>query len=55
MRELMTLELIGEVRAQKIIEYRKKNGLFRSPEDLTKVRSIGDKIYLLNKDRITVR
>ena len=55
MRELMTLELIGEARAQKIIEYRKKNGPFRSPEDLTKVRSIGEKIYLLNKDRISIK
>ena len=55
MLELMTLELIGEVRAQRIIEYRKKNGPFRSPEDLTKVRGIDVKIYLLNKNRITIK
>lgn len=55
MLELMTLELIGEVRAQRIIEHRKKNGPFRSPEDLTKVRGIDVKIYLLNKNRIAIK
>jgi len=55
MQELMTLELIGEIRAKLIIEYRQKNGPFRRPEDMIKVKGIGEQIYLLNKDRISVK
>lgn len=40
--ELQTLPGIGEKRAEDIIAYRKANGPFRIPEDITKVKGIGE-------------
>lgn len=51
---LMTLPRIGEAKANAIIEYRKKNGNFRSTSDLMKVSGIGEAIYQALKDFITV-
>lgn len=39
--ELKSLKGIGDTRAKDIIEYRKKNGDFKSIEDLEKVKGIG--------------
>jgi competence protein ComEA len=52
---LMTLDGIGESYADRIIEYRKKNGPFQSPADILKVKGIGEKTYELNKHRMTVK
>jgi len=52
--ELQKLPRIGEKVAQKIIDYRKENGKFKSTTDLMKIKGIGEKIYDLIKDRITV-
>jgi competence protein ComEA len=53
--ELMQLEKVGETYAQRIVEYREKNGPFKTPEDIMNVKGIGEKIFSLNKDRITVK
>ena len=51
---LATLKGIGKDRALKIIEYREQNGPFQKPEDIMKVKGIGQKIYEENKELITV-
>lgn len=45
---------IGPSRAVKIIEYREKNGPFKTIEDLKNISGIGDKIFDGFKDDITV-
>lgn len=53
--ELKTIPGVGDVTAQKIIDYREKNGDFSSIEDLKKVGRIGDKTIEKIKDKIEVR
>ncbi len=53
--QLMTLDGVGDKYADRIIEYREKNGLFQNPEEIQKVKGIGQKIYDANKDRIVVK
>jgi competence protein ComEA len=53
--QLMTLDGIGQGYADRIIEYRKKNGPFKSPKDIVKVKGIGQKMFEANKDRIIVQ
>ena len=52
--ELTQLKGIGPSTAAKIIEYRDKNGPFKSPEDITMVSGIGPKTYENNKDMIAI-
>ena len=52
--DLAGLDQIGAKTAERIVEYRKTNGPFKSPEDLMKVKGIGEKIFEKNKDRISV-
>lgn len=53
--ELKTIPGVGDVTAQKIIEYREKNGGFSSVEDLKKVGRIGDKTLEKIKDKVDIR
>ena len=52
--ELMNIKGIGEIKAKSIIEYREKNGLFKSIEDITKVKGIGSSTFEKIKDYIKV-
>lgn len=54
LNELMTLEGIGESKAKSIIEYRTKNGKFKSIEDIMNVSGIGEALYSKIKDYIKV-
>ena len=51
---LQTLDGIGEAKAKAIIEYRNKNGNFKTIEDIKNVSGIGDSVYEKIKDNITV-
>ncbi|MBI6871690.1 helix-hairpin-helix domain-containing protein [Clostridium aciditolerans] len=53
--ELKTIPGIGDVTAQKIIEYREKNGNFSTVEDLKKIDRIGEKTLDKMKDKMDVR
>jgi competence protein ComEA len=46
---------IGPVLAQRIVDYRERNGGFKSSEEITEVSGIGEKRYEQIKDLITVR
>ena len=52
--ELTALPGIGPSYAQRIVEYREKNGPFRKVEDLLNVRGIGEKTLERIKDKVTV-
>ena len=52
--DLTKLFGIGEKRASDIIEYREKNGRFRSIEELTNVNGISESVLQKNADIITV-
>jgi competence protein ComEA len=43
--QLETLDGVGPVKAQAIIDYRKKNGPFKKVEDIKKVDGIGDATF----------
>jgi len=51
----MELKWIGPKLAQRIVEYREKNGPFEKPEDIMLVSGIGPRAWEANKDRITVQ
>lgn len=45
---------VGPATAKKIVEYREQNGFFSAPEDLKKVRGIGEAKYEQMKDMVTL-
>jgi len=51
-KELTKLKQVGVKVAEKIVEFREKNGPFKKPEDIMKVPGIGPKIFEQNKDII---
>lgn len=52
--ELDTLPGIGPAMAKRIIEYRETEGSFAAPEDLKKVRGIGEAKFQKLKDKICI-
>jgi len=53
LEELMALPGIGEVRAQAILDDREANGPYRYPEDLIRVKGIGEGVLDGILDQIT--
>jgi competence protein ComEA len=52
--QLETLPGIGAKAAERILEYRQKNGQFKKIEDLMNVKGIGEKSFLKLKPLLTV-
>jgi competence protein ComEA len=52
--QLQTLPGVGASAAQRIVDYRQKNGSFKKIEELMNVKGIGEKSFLKLKPLITV-
>lgn len=48
------LKGIGPSKAAAIVEYRQKHGPFKSIDQLTQVKGIGEKVIAMNRDAITL-
>ncbi len=53
-KELLRINGVGPVTAKKIIEYREKNGLFKSVEELKNIKGIGAKTLEKIKGEVTI-
>ncbi len=51
---LKTLNGVGDALADRILDYRKKNGSFKKPEDIQNVKGIGPATFKKNKSRIII-
>lgn len=54
LEQLKQLNGIGDAKAKKIIEYREKNGGFKSLEDMKNVDGIGEKMFEKIKEQIEI-
>lgn len=52
---LASLIGIGDSKANAIVAYRKANGPFETPEDLSSVKGIGERTIEKNAERLTVK
>ncbi len=46
---------VGQAKAEAIVAYRKEHGPFKSAEQLSEVKGIGEKLVLKNHDRIVLK
>jgi competence protein ComEA len=53
-KELTSLQHVGEVIAKRIIEYREQIEGFKSVEAIKEVKGFGEKAWKANKDRIVI-
>ena len=53
-KELDKLPGIGPAMAKRIVEYRMENGAFQAPEEIKRVKGIGDAKYEKMKDKIAL-
>lgn len=51
--QLQSLNGIGPAKAEAIVQFRQKNGPFQTPDDLAKVKGIGNTTLLKLKHQIT--
>ena len=51
---IININGVGEVKAKSIINYREKNGGFKSIDEMKNIEGIGDKTFEKMKDQITV-
>jgi competence protein ComEA len=54
-KELRQLIGVGPKTAKAIVDYRKKHGAFKTPEDIMKVKGIGKKTFGKNKAYIVIK
>ena len=54
LNSLMTLDSIGQKKAESIVKYREENGNFNTIEDIKNVSGIGDSLFAKIKNNITV-
>lgn len=52
--QLMQLDQVGEVIAQRIIVHREQNGLFQTVDQITLVKGIGERTLERNRDRLCI-
>jgi len=55
LEQLETLPRVGPAMAQRIVDWRTKNGRFATVDDLKNVTGIGDKMFAALKDLVVVR
>ena len=53
-KELDKLPGVGPAMAKRIVEYRTENGAFQAPEEIKRVKGIGDAKYAKMKDKIAL-
>jgi competence protein ComEA len=54
-QQLQLLPRVGPALAQRIIDFRSTNGEFKAPEELTRVKGVGEKTFALLKPYVVIK